>query len=234
LGGERPATLTADDTGEIRTRLCRFRANFVAAGCHHAAKPGRPRHHPVRPEATVAETLDLSAAGPASTAAEGWVDAAREPQPVLAESRGSALSDEGRGPAHWIQLVRSLANRGDLPGAGRACAAALARHRTAAELHYLDATLLGEAGHHQAAADAARRALYLDPELVVAHLSLAGALARLGRREEAARAVKNAERLLARMAPADLVPGADGESAGRLATLARAQHELLMDREPND
>lgn len=92
---------------------------------------------------------------------------------------------------------------------------------------YLHALLLSQAGRAREAAAAARRALYLDPSLAVAHLLLGGALARSGDTPAARRALRSAERLLADL-PADApAPAADGETAGRLCQLARAQRELL-------
>lgn len=128
--------------------------------------------------------------------------------------------------AVWIVWVRALANRGDLPAAGRACAAAIDRHRTVAELVYLHAVLLGEAGQHAAAAAAARQALYLDAGLAVAHLTLAGALTRLGEIEGARRAFRNAERLLVALSPDAPVPASDGEPAARLLEMVRVQMRL--------
>jgi len=144
-----------------------------------------------------------------------------------AELAGQLVQRDGRDPALWIVLVRALANQGKLEAAGQWCAAALDRHRTSAELTYLHAVLLAEGGRHADAATAARRALYLDPRLVVGHLALGGALARLGDLAGARRAVGNAERLLAGMAPEEIVPASDGEPAGRLAELARVQLQLL-------
>ncbi len=129
--------------------------------------------------------------------------------------------------ASWILLVRSLANEGRLEEAGRACAAALDRHLTSAELTYLHATLLAEAGRYRDAAVAARRALYLDRTFVLAHFALGGARARSGDRAGASRSFRNAERLLARLPPDEPVRGADGEPAGRLAEMARVQVRLL-------
>ncbi|MDP3910840.1 MAG: protein-glutamate O-methyltransferase CheR [Gemmatimonadales bacterium] len=142
---------------------------------------------------------------------------------------GRLVRRDGSDPLLWIVLVRALANRGDLDGAGRACAAALDRHRTSAELTYLHAVLLAEAGQYADAATAARRALYLDRGLVVAHLALGGALARLGEMDGARRAFRNAERLLAAMPPEALLPASDGEPAGRLAEMARVQMRLLSE-----
>jgi chemotaxis protein methyltransferase CheR len=146
-----------------------------------------------------------------------------------AELAARSVQRDGGDPAPWIVLVRSLANRGDLDGAGRASAAALDRHRTSAELTYLHAVLLAEAGRHADAATAARRALYLDRGFVVAHLALGAALARLGDTAGARLAFRNAERLLAAMAPGAPVPASDGELAGRLGEMAGVHLRLLAE-----
>jgi chemotaxis protein methyltransferase CheR len=149
------------------------------------------------------------------------------PQPKL---RPAAL----RGPpdaATEAGRVRALANRGELLEAGQVCAAALDRHRGSSELAYLHAVLLNEAGRCSEAATAARLALYLDRKLVVAHLALGTALARLEDKDGACRAFRNAQRLLAAVAPDEIVPASDGEPASRLAELTRAQIQLL-DRAP--
>lgn len=139
------------------------------------------------------------------------------------------LRRDGASPAPWIVLIRAHANRGDLAAAGRTCAAALERHAGAAELHYLHAVLLSEAARVTEAAAAARRALYLDRTLVVAHLALGGALGRLGERNGAERAFRNAERLLAALPRETVVPASDGEPAGRLVEMARMQLRLLRE-----
>jgi len=144
-----------------------------------------------------------------------------------AELAGRLVQHGGRDPSLWIVLVRSLANRGQLDAAGRACAAAVDRHRTSAELTYLHALLLAESGRYADAAAAARRALYLDRGLIVAHLALGGALARLADTGGARRAFRNAEMLLAAMSPEGIVPASDGEPAGRLAEMTRVQLRLL-------
>lgn len=153
-------------------------------------------------------------------------DAARESVPERPRSQ-VAPAPEPTDELEAIARVRAFANRGELDAAGHACLAALERHRMSAELTYLHAVLLSEAGHHQAATVAARRALYLDRTLAVAHLALGGALARLGDQDGARRAFRNAERSLRAMAPDQPAPAADGEPAGRLAEMARVQQRLL-------
>ncbi|HEX6630750.1 MAG TPA: hypothetical protein VF048_06650, partial [Gemmatimonadaceae bacterium] len=92
---------------------------------------------------------------------------------------------------------------------------------------YLHALLLAHGGHFAASAAAARRALYLDRTLAVAHLALGAALAREGHRAQARRAYEAAERLLAGQPPDAPVSLADGEPARRLLEAARAQRRHL-------
>jgi chemotaxis protein methyltransferase CheR len=127
----------------------------------------------------------------------------------------------------WITLVRSLANLGDLQQAGRANALAVERCPLSPELTYLTALLQAEGGHHLEAVAAARRALYLDHTLAVAHIALGAALAQVGQRDNAMRSFDNAERLLAEMTPERAVPAGDGETAGALIALVCTQRRLL-------
>lgn len=149
----------------------------------------------------------------------------RESAPPRAEDAPSHRADA----AEAIASVRSLANRGDLEQAGRQCAAALELHRDSAELLYLHAVLLAEAGRHADSARAARGALYLDRELIVAHVALGNALARAGDTPAARRALRNAERLLSAMPPDAAVPASDGEPAARLSEMVRMRLTLLTE-----
>jgi chemotaxis protein methyltransferase CheR len=126
----------------------------------------------------------------------------------------------------WIDQVRRLANLGRLREAGEACATALDQYRTSAEIIYLHAILLSEAGRHADAAAAARRALYLDRTMIVAHLALGSALRRTGDMPGAQRAFANAVTLLDGMSPEAVVPASGGEPAARLAAAARVQCSL--------
>ncbi len=132
-------------------------------------------------------------------------------------------------PTLHVMRVRALANLGALADAGRACAAALDHYPTAAELVYLHALLLSEAGALEDAARAARQALYLDRRLVVAHMLLGGVLARLGDAAGARRSFVNVEELL-RVSPPDAeVPASDGEPVRRVRESARTQYRLLSE-----
>jgi hypothetical protein len=63
--------------------------------------------------------------------------------------------------------------------------------------------------------------------LIVAHLALGTALARVGDTDGARRSIQNAQRLLSGMTSEEIVPASDGESAGRLGEMARVHLQLL-------
>lgn len=98
------------------------------------------------------------------------------------------------------------------------------------ELHVLRALLLLDFGMPAEAVVAARRALFLDRSLAVAHLVLGRALRLLGRREGARGALRRVRELLASTAPDESVRFADATSAGDLAASAAAEL-VLLDRD---
>jgi chemotaxis protein methyltransferase CheR len=89
-------------------------------------------------------------------------------------------------------------------------------------------TLLDTGRPHEAAV-AARRALFLDRSLAVAHLTLARALRLTGRRAAAQRALEHSVVLLDAHPSDDLVRGGDAP-AGTLRAVAAAELELLTRR----
>jgi chemotaxis protein methyltransferase CheR len=131
------------------------------------------------------------------------------------------------GPAERAARVRALADQGKREAAERECIAALEAHPMHAELTYLQAVLLLASDRCEEAAVAARRALYLDRSLVVAHLVLAQSTARLHDRAAALRALRNAARLLASVPAGAGVAGAPGETAGRMLSGVRLQLQML-------
>lgn len=168
-------------------------------------------------------------AGGASAAEEARARYAARDYDRAASLAARAVQGADEDPEPWVLLVRSLANLGRMDEAARTCLAATERHPTVPELAYLEAVLFADIQRHAEAVGAARRALYLDPHFVMGHLALGGALWRLGDREGARRAYRNAQAILAELPPEGVVPAADGEPAGRLLLLARAQQQLLED-----
>lgn len=118
-------------------------------------------------------------------------------------------------------LARLYANEGRLDLADECCRRALAVDRLAPERHYLLAMIRQECGDPRGAADALKRALFLDPDYVLAHVALAGLAVAEGRRAEARRCYRNALTLLATHDPAETLAESDGLTVGRLIEIVR-------------
>ncbi len=118
-------------------------------------------------------------------------------------------------------LARALSNQGRLDQALAWCDRWTAVDKMDPAGHYLRAVVLLEQGQHEQAMLSLRRAIYLEPELVLAHFALGNLARRQGRTQEAARHFANTADLLRRYQPGDALPQSDGLSADALArTLA--------------
>ena len=122
--------------------------------------------------------------------------------------------------------IRALANL-DLARAEAASAEAVKQHSLSSDLHYLRAVILHGMGRDQDAAEAARRAIYLDRTLAIAHFTLGSILRVRGDREGAWRAFRNARDLCAARPADEALPLTDGEPAGRLGREAETQMAWL-------
>ncbi|QDF00573.1 CheR family methyltransferase [Myxococcus xanthus] len=122
--------------------------------------------------------------------------------------------------------VRALANL-DAAAAVYACTEAAARHPLVAGLRYLESLLLLGQGRAADAERAVRQALYLEPTLIVAWLILGRVLRRHGDTSGAMKAWREAEQLCNALPPDAPVPHADGESASRLAEVARGERSRM-------
>ncbi len=133
------------------------------------------------------------------------------------------------GPQEAIVRARELANEGRLIDAGKVCAAALERFPDQAQLHLIAAVLNSEAGRWSDSERSARRALYLDRSLVLAHVALGDAIARLGNTAAARRSFENAAALLV-SAGTEEIPDPGEMSTARLMDIVRA-HLSMLDKE---
>jgi chemotaxis protein methyltransferase CheR len=154
---------------------------------------------------------------------------ARGEYSLAADAARRAVESGDASERAWTVMVRSLANEGKLAPAGEAAAAALDNHALSAEVTYLSGMLLAQGGRHADAAQAFKRALYLDARFVIAHLALGDALFAAGDSTSARRAYANAESLLRSMNDEDPVAGADGIPAARLLHIARYHLQRLPD-----
>lgn len=118
-------------------------------------------------------------------------------------------------------LARVHANQGHLAEALVWCERAIAADKLNPVCHYLLAVILQERGQVDEAIQSLKRTLYLDSGFVLAHCTLAMLTRRQGKYKEAAAHRANALRLLRQYRPGDLLPEADGMTAGRLMDMMR-------------
>ncbi|AGW13720.1 putative CheR-type MCP methyltransferase [Megalodesulfovibrio gigas DSM 1382 = ATCC 19364] len=157
-----------------------------------------------------------------------WPESGSEPEvaafPVAAKLEPVGLDAavpamEGDWPARAASLARQLADAGRLEEAGRWVAKALETARLDPALHHLDGVIHAAAGNEEDARKAWRKALYLDPSLVMTRYLLLC----LERDAGAVAAVATHARVLLDqlqgLPPDALAPNAEGLSAGRLREL---------------
>ena len=158
-------------------------------------------------------------------------DALREGQAALVRGdySGAVRWTEGyrHDPGACVLHLKALANI-DTLHAVQASAEAVQRHALSPELHYLHAVLLMEVNRDAEAVQAARRAVFLDRSLAIAHFTLGSILQRRGALHDAQRCFRNARDLCAARPPDEIVPLTDGEAAGRLAEAAEVQLDSLQ------
>lgn len=127
-----------------------------------------------------------------------------------------------------VRRIRALGGSGALDAALDMAALAIDRFPLDPELRNLEAVVLLEAGRPLDAAVSARAALYLDAQAVTPHLVRARAESAMGNVERARLSLRHALALLQTMPEDAVVPMSDGESAGRLAAMARAHDQALL------
>ena len=177
---------------------------------------------------------------PAATAPSAGVPPAPPPEmPPPAEARhtpyaaAASLFDEGRygeaaemllasftehtrDPEAFSLLARALANQGRLADALAWCDRWIAADKLDAAGHYVRAAILLERGQHGDARRSLQRAIYLDPDFVLAHFALGNLARSRDHHDEAHRHYVNALRLLSRLHPDDPLPQSDGVTSRRL------------------
>jgi chemotaxis protein methyltransferase CheR len=140
----------------------------------------------------------------------------------LAARKAQELRLTGEAGADVMQLLaKAYANLGRFSEARQCCEEAIAIDRLRAPNYYLLAVIMQEEGHMEEATAALNRALYVDHDYVPAYFALGNLNLQAGRKWEAQRNFANALRLLEKRDPHDVLPEADGMTAGRLAEIIR-------------
>lgn len=129
-----------------------------------------------------------------------------------APSAPAAPQTDGAAPL----LARTYADQGRLAEATYWCNRAMAGDKLNPEWPYLLASILHERGQTEEVIAALRRALYLEPDYVMAHFALGNLMLHLYDQREAAKYFRNALTILSGYAQEQALPGSDGITAGRL------------------
>jgi chemotaxis protein methyltransferase CheR len=131
--------------------------------------------------------------------------------------------DAGPQTADTLALgARAYANVARFSEAREFCEQAIAADRLRAQSHYLLSIILEQQGDAAAAATSLRHALYIDHDYLLAYFALGNLCRQAGDEGESERNFANALRLLEVRDPHEVLPEAEGMTAGRLAQMIRA------------
>jgi len=117
------------------------------------------------------------------------------------------------------RMARTCANQGKLAEAAEWCEKAIAADKLNPAHQYLLATIRQELGQSDDATQSLMRALYLDPDFVLAHFALGNLCLSQSRRREAERHFDNALALLHTHPHDEPLPESEGLTAGRLTEI---------------
>lgn len=126
----------------------------------------------------------------------------------------SALTDPSSD--ELLLLAKAGANLGRLDEAADWCERATGKNKLHAQAYYLLATIRQEQGKIDEALSALHRVIYLAPDFPLAHFTLGSLLRQVGKRQEAAKYLRTALRLLEKHQPEETLDTWDGMSVGRL------------------
>lgn len=133
-----------------------------------------------------------------------------------AESLMGSFAQQPPGPKAFCLLARSLANLGQRADALVWCERWIAADKLDCTAHYLRAVILLELGDAERARTCLQRAVYLDPDFVLAHFALGNLERSRGHSGAADKHFANALDLLQRHPPDALLPESEGLSVRRL------------------
>lgn len=138
-------------------------------------------------------------------------------QHVVAGEQGDPASSGSKDDGmSLLRRALELADSGSLDQARVLAERAVELEKMKPEAHFVLATILREMGETSAAAAAFDRALYLDHELIVAHVAAASVQRMLGRAERARRHIATARGLLLRLGGSDAAVPLSDLTAGAL------------------
>ena len=164
---------------------------------------------------------------PPSPRPEAQLDEHSTPPAVLLVDPSAAadtpgLSVDTPGPSAFSLQARALADQGKLTEALAWSERWVAADKLNAAAHYLQAMILQELGEAAAARRSLQRAVYLQPDFVLAHFALGNSAPGGSRSPEANKHFEHVLRLLRARPVEELVPESDGLTAGGLMEIIAA------------
>ena len=129
------------------------------------------------------------------------------------------LSEKKNDPEAMALLARTFANQGKLNEALKWCEKAITIDKLKPEFYHLYAVILEEQGETNKAMEALKRALYLNPDFALAHFMLGNLTRQQGKIKESNKYFENAQSLLNIHEKDEILPEAEGITAGRLMEL---------------
>ncbi|MBJ6750360.1 chemotaxis protein CheR [Geomonas sp. Red421] len=221
--------------------------------CHHydgalVLRKGEPRRKTPRPPAPVPVPMaasSVASAPPAAATDRLYHGASALPVGPLPDSIEQAHAAYRAGeyqeaarlallaphlPENLALAARCYANLGRYQEAREQCEKALLLERLNAHTHYLLSMILEQMGDGAAAEAALKRALYLDHDYLLAYFALGNLCRKRGELREAEQSFANALRLLQRYDPAEVLPDAEGITAGLLTQLIKGMNAGLNRR----
>lgn len=171
------------------------------------------------------ETLPLESPFADAASAIPWQEAPSSlDHPLSPGDMSPSEVDDDEVPS---RTARACANLGKLDEAARWCEKAIAADKLNPSNHYLLATIQRELGQSDVATQSLMRALYLDPDFVLAHFALGSLCLSQSRRREAERHFDNALALLRARPYDEPLPESDGLTAGRLTEIITSVRSSL-------
>ena len=191
-------------------------------GLERKPPPPRKVHHPSsvkQPEDAYNDALTLYDQG-------RYLEAAEELVSLLAEKKSNRKKVPPDGDVIAL-MTRAYANLGKLDEALTWCEKGIAGDKMVPKLHYLRATILQEKELVEEALISLRRAVYLDPDFILAYFMLGNLTQRKGKLRESKKHFANAILLLDAIEPEEILHDSGGMTAGRLKdiVLLTAEHK---------
>ena len=129
-------------------------------------------------------------------------------------------------PMDATQTIRILANQGKLEESWEACERAILIDKINPGLLYLGSNILQELNRRTEAETLLNRALYLNPDFLLAYFTLGTLAQRKGNAAAAKKRFQITNELLNHYDPDDILPEADGMTAGRLREIVNANLQM--------